>query len=118
MIEQIGGPPTPGVGFGAGIERLIMSLELEGIIADEDLLDVFVAAEPGISVSSLVARLRAEGFAADADYAGRSMKGQIGYGQKRARATLVVTADGMTLRRQGELDVEVDDARLTELLRA
>ena len=118
LIEQIGGPPTPGVGFGAGIERLIMSLELEGIIADEDLLDVFVAAEPGISVSSLVARLRAEGFAADADYAGRSMKGQIGYGQKRARAMLVVTADGMTLRRRGELDVEVDDARLTELLRA
>lgn len=117
LIEQIGGPETPGVGFGAGIERLILSLELEGITVEEDLLDVFVAAAD-VSVQPLVARLRADGFAADADYAGRSMKGQIGYGQKRARAILVVTRDGMTLRRQGELDVEVDEARLRDLLRA
>jgi histidyl-tRNA synthetase len=118
LIEQIGGPPTPGVGFGAGIERLIMSLELEGITAGEHRLDVFVAAEPNRSVQALLAQLRANGFAADADYAGRSMKGQIGYGQKRARSVLVVTADTMTLRRQGEVDVEVDEAQLTELLRA
>ncbi|HXH95747.1 MAG TPA: histidine--tRNA ligase, partial [Gaiellaceae bacterium] len=34
LIEEIGGSPTPGVGFGAGIERLVLSLELEGITAD------------------------------------------------------------------------------------
>jgi histidyl-tRNA synthetase len=117
LIEQIGGPATPGVGFGAGIERLIMSLELEGIGAEEDLLDVFVAAEPDHPVHALLTRLRAEGFAADSDYAGRSMKGQIGYGQKRARAILVVDGSGMTLRRQGELDVAVDEGELLELLR-
>ena len=118
LIEQIGGPPTPGVGFGAGIERLLLSLELEGITAADDLLDVFVAGEPGQGVHELVARLRASGVAADADYAGRSMKGQIGYGQKRARAILVVTADGMTLRRRGEPDVEVGEGELPELLGA
>ncbi|HEY8108174.1 MAG TPA: histidine--tRNA ligase [Gaiellaceae bacterium] len=119
LIEQIGGPPTPGVGFGAGIERLIMSLELEGITAEEDPLDVYVAVAPDTPpVQPLLARLRAEGFAADADYAGRSMKGQISQGQKRARAILIVSADGMMLRRQGELDVEVDEATLMELLRA
>jgi histidyl-tRNA synthetase len=118
LIEQIGGPATPGVGFGAGIERLILSLELEGITTEEDLLDVFVAASPDAPVEGLVARLRAEGLASDADYAGRSMKGQISQGQKRARATLVVTPEGMTLRRQGELDVEVDEEQLLELLRA
>ena len=117
LIEQIGGAPTPGVGFGAGIERLLISLELEGITADDDLLDVFVAAEPGRSVDGLLSRLRQDGFAADADYAGRSMKGQIGYGQKRARAVLLVTGNGMTLRRQGELDVAVDEAELTDVLR-
>ena len=116
LIEQIGGPPTPGVGFGAGIERILLSLELEGIAAAEDMLDVFVAAEPGQPVRTLLARLRATGISADADYAGRSMKGQIGYGQKRARSTLVVTDGGMTLRRHGELDVEVDEATLLELL--
>jgi histidyl-tRNA synthetase len=118
LIEQIGGPPTPGVGFGAGIERLIMSLELEGITAEEGRLDVYVASAPGASVQPLLARLRAEGFAADADYADRSMKGQISQGQKRARAILIVEPDGMTLRRHGELDVEVDEAQLMQLLRA
>jgi histidyl-tRNA synthetase len=118
LIEQIGGPPTPGVGFGAGIERLILSLELEGIAAEEDPLDVYVAVAPDASsVQPLLARLRAGGFASDTDYAGRSMKGQISQGQKRARATLIVTTDGMTLRRQGELDIEVSEAQLTELLR-
>lgn len=117
LIEQIGGPPTPGVGFGAGIERLLLSLELEGISADEDLLDVFVVAEQGQSVGALVARLRASGISVDADYAGRSMKGQIGYGQKRARSILLVTESGMTLRRKGEPDVDVDEQGLEELLR-
>jgi histidyl-tRNA synthetase len=118
LIEQIGGPPTPGVGFGAGIERLLLSLELEGIAADEDLLDVFVAAEEQESVAALVRRLRTVGISADADHAGRSMKGQIGYGQKRARAILVVTDGGLTLRRRGERDIEVDEASLQELLRS
>lgn len=117
LIEQIGGPPTPGVGFGAGIERLLLSLELEGISADEDLLDVFVVAEQGQSVGALVARLRASGISVDADYAGRSMKGQIGYGQKRARSILLVMESGMTLRRKGEPDVDVDEQGLEELLR-
>ena len=116
LIEQIGGPPTPGVGFGAGIERLLLSLELEGISADEDLLDLFIAAEPGQSVGALVARLRASGISVDADYAGRSMKGQIGYGQKRARSVLLVTESGMTLRRRGEPDVDVDEQGLEALL--
>ena len=118
LIEQIGGPPTPGVGFGAGIERLLLSLELEGISADEDLLDVFVVAEQGQSVGALVARLRASGISVDADYAGRSMKGQIGYGQKRARSILLVMESGMTLRRKGEPDVDVDEQGLEELLRS
>jgi hypothetical protein len=45
------------------------------------------------------------------------MKGQIGYGQKRARSILLVTESGMTLRRRGEPDVDVDEQGLEELLR-
>jgi histidyl-tRNA synthetase len=118
LIEEIGGSPTPGVGFGAGIERLVLSLELEGITADEPKLDVFFAVEPGRSALEAVAQLRRDGFAADTDYAGRSLKGQISHGEKRARALVLVTADGMTLRRRGELDVKVDLAQLEELLRS
>ncbi len=117
LVEEIGGPPTPGIGFGAGIERLVLSLELEGITADEPLLDVFFAVEPGQSALAAVYELRAAGIAADSDHAGRSLKGQVTYGQKNARATVIVAADGWTLRRPGELDVAVDGVDdLKELL--
>jgi histidyl-tRNA synthetase len=117
LVEEIGGPPTPGIGFGAGIERLVLSLELEGITADEPLLDVFFVVEPGQSALAAVYELRAAGIAADSDHAGRSVKGQVTYGQKHARATVIMGADGWMLRRAGELDVTVRDlGELQELL--
>jgi len=116
LVEEIGGQPTPGIGFGAGIERLVLSLELEGIRAAEPQLDVFVAVEPGQSAFALVAELRHAGLAADTELAGRSLKGQLSYGAKRANAVVVVAKDGMTLRRPGELDVDVDIDELKELL--
>jgi len=117
LVEEVGGPPTPGIGFGAGIERLVLSLELEGVTAEEPLLDVFFAVEQGQSALTYVAQLRAAGVAADTDLAGRSLKGQLGYGRKSARAVAIVSAEGLTLRRPGELDVAVDGIEhLKELL--
>ncbi len=114
LVEEIGGPPTPGIGFGAGIERLVLSLELEGIAAEQPRLDVFVAAGRGSARRRSCRDLRAAGIAADTDYAGRSLKGQIGYGQKHADATLILDGDGWTLRRGGELDVTVRDVDASE----
>jgi histidyl-tRNA synthetase len=117
LVEEIGGPPTPAIGFGAGIERLVLSLELEGVGGEAPLLDVFFAVDGAEAPVGAVAELRAAGVAADWDHAGRSLKGQLGYGQKHARATVVVGPEGWTLRRAGELDVSVDGAaHLRELL--
>jgi histidyl-tRNA synthetase len=118
LIEEIGGPPTPGVGFGAGIERLVLSLELEGIGAEPAALDVFLAVDGGSREEALrvLGDLRAAGLAADIDYAGRSIKGQLTQGARRAHAIVVMGEDGMTLRRPGELDVAVDVAELKDLL--
>jgi histidyl-tRNA synthetase len=118
LIEEIGGPPTPGVGFGAGIERLVLSLELEGIGAEPAALDVFLAVDGGSRDQALrvLGELRAAGLAADTDYAGRSLKGQLTQGARRAHAIVVMGEDGMTLRRPGELDVAVDVAELKDLL--
>jgi len=117
LVEEIGGPPTPGIGFGAGIERLILSLQLEGTEAHAPLLDVFVVVEDGQSALAAVYELRKAGFSADHDHAGRSPKGQITYGQKHARATVVLDGDRWTVRRSGELDVVVDGVdELKELL--
>jgi histidyl-tRNA synthetase len=117
LVEEIGGMPTPGIGFGAGIERLVLSLELEGITAEEPQLDVFFAVDKGQSAFDAVYALRRDGVAADTEHAGRSLKGQLTYGQKNARATVVVTEEGWMLRRPGELDVAVDGiGHLKELL--
>jgi histidyl-tRNA synthetase len=77
LIEEIGGPPTPGIGFGAGIERLLLSLgdretQAEGI-------DVFFVAEDGADrgrIAAALAELRRQGVSCEMDYAGRSVKGQ------------------------------------------
>ncbi|HZC30386.1 MAG TPA: histidine--tRNA ligase [Gaiellaceae bacterium] len=116
LIEEIGGAPTPGVGFGAGIERLVLSLELEGIAAEEPKLDLFVAVEDGPKPLALLKELREAGISADTDYAGRSLRGQVSHGEKRARAVLVVSGETMTLRRPGARDETVTAARLKELL--
>jgi histidyl-tRNA synthetase len=107
LIEEIGGQPTPGIGFGAGIERLVLSLELEGVTAEAPDLDVVLVADSDeyrIEVLQSLALLRARGVRCDTDYAGRSMKGQLTQAQKRATAIAIRTADGWTLRRRGETD--------------
>ena len=107
LVEEIGGPATPGIGFGAGIERLVLSLELEGVTAAEPALDVYVVVADGGDRSDALLTLtdlRAKGISCDTDYAGRSMKGQLTQAQKRAAIVAIRTADGWTVRRRGEQD--------------
>jgi histidyl-tRNA synthetase len=111
LVEEIGGPPTPGVGFGAGIERLLLALEQAGVTAPEPAIDVFFAldeAAPRERVSQWLGELRAQGRASDTDYAGRSLKGQLTHAARLGAATtVVVRADGATIRRSGHEDLEV-----------
>jgi histidyl-tRNA synthetase len=108
LIEEIGGPPTPAVGFASGIERLVLSLDEQGTDVPGPEVDVFFAVEddgarPGVLAS--MAELRRSGRAADTDYAGRSLKGQLTQaGRVGAKATVIVRSDGATLRRPGEKD--------------
>jgi histidyl-tRNA synthetase len=81
LIEEIGGPPTPGIGFGAGIERVLLQAEEEELEWPEPRgLDVFFAFEPDAPrprVLRMMSDLRRSGRACDTDYAGRSLKGQL-----------------------------------------
>ena len=122
LVEEIGGPPTPGVGFGAGVERLLLALEEEGVTeVAQPAIEVFFAVEPDAPrelVAAWLARLRERGISADTDYAARSLKGQLTQaGRLGATTTVVVTADGATLRRTGSADEQLalDDvlARVT-----
>lgn len=111
LVEEIGGPPAPGVGFGAGIERLLLALEHAGVEAPAPAVDVFLAAGEDASrerIASWLAELRARGIACDTDYAGRSLRGQLTQAARLGAGTVVVVrAGGATVRRPGQPDLEV-----------
>jgi histidyl-tRNA synthetase len=110
LIEEIGGPPTPAVGIASGIERLVLTLREQGVEVEQAEIDVFFALEDeGARPEALAAMagLRRAGRAADTDYAGRSLKGQLTQaGRLGADVTVIVRADGATVRRAGEKDEE------------
>ena len=110
LIEEIGGPPTPAVGIASGIDRLVLSLQEQGVEAEQPDIDVFFAVEDESArpeALAAMAELRRAGRAADTDYAGRSLKGQLTQaGRLGADVTVIVRADGATVRRAGEKDEE------------
>jgi histidyl-tRNA synthetase len=105
LIEEIGGPPTPGIGFGAGVERLLLSVPSE---REEPPVDVyFVTAETAdrARIAPLLAELRRRGLRADMDYAGRSQKGQLGQASRlHAGWTVIVEGSRATVREPGRDD--------------
>jgi histidyl-tRNA synthetase len=121
LIEEIGGPPTPGIGFGAGIERLLIAIEEEGVpAAHEPGIDVFLALDEGASrptVARWLAELRRAGVAAETDYAGRSLKGQLTQARRLdADAVVIVGAETATLRTPGAADEVLDHGEIVSRL--
>jgi histidyl-tRNA synthetase len=121
LIEQLGGKPTPGIGFGAGIERLLLSIEEAGVATEPEELDVFVAvveADLKPRALPLVQELRRHGMSTEVDYAGRSLKGQLTHARRLgARAIVEWGPERSTLRRPGQPDEEIPTAELAERLR-
>ncbi|MBD0291631.1 MAG: ATP phosphoribosyltransferase regulatory subunit, partial [Thermoleophilia bacterium] len=103
LVEEIGGPATPGVGWAAGIERMGMSASLD---PEPPRLDVFFACAPGADRAGMLAQmaeLRRAGLRCDTDYAARSLKGQMTLaGRLRADTVVRVMPAEATIRRGGE----------------
>jgi len=89
LVEQLGGPPTPGIGWAAGIERILLAgTPTPAAFAPVDL---FVAYEPSsggwedlpvyapVRAFTLLSEARAAGLTAQMELAGRSLKGQLGF---------------------------------------
>lgn len=80
LVELCGGPSTPAVGFAIGMDRVLLALREQGrspVIPGSGRVFVAVAGVPALQAAKLVARLRREGFTADMDYQGRSLKAQM-----------------------------------------
>ena len=110
LIEEIGGPALPGIGFGLGLERLLLVMDACGAAFPAATpCEVFLAPmgeKASVAAGSLVERLRAEGIRADADTMGRSLKAQMRCADKLgARYTCVL----------GDDEIAADKARLKEM---
>jgi len=78
LAEQLGGPATPGIGFGIGIERVLLACDAEGVFpAPAAAVDVFVVDVTESAALRLVHELRDAGVRADRAFDGRSMKAQF-----------------------------------------
>ncbi len=86
LIEELGGPPIPGVGFGMGIERLLLVMEVNGVIIPEpsetDLFIAFIGEEGRDVALKLSHDLRKEGFSILMDTMSRNIKGQLKYADR------------------------------------
>lgn len=97
LSESLGGPPVPGVGFGLGIERLLLVMESNGVkIPEPAAPDVFIAVmgeEAKRFGLSLTRKLRKQGIAAEMDVLGRNIKGQFKYADRIKTGYAVVIGD-------------------------
>ncbi len=85
LVAQLGGPDLPAVGFGMGLERVLLLLEAEGVqIPAQAPWEVFVTymGDNRLKAFSLVQALRGEGIRADMDHCSRSLKAQFKYANK------------------------------------
>ena len=98
LIEQVGGQPTAALGFGMGLERLMMVMEAQGCpFPEAPKCDVYIAPmgeNAAIMASKLCRDLRAEGYSAETDLVGRGLKAQMKFANKTgAKFTLVLGDD-------------------------
>ncbi|MBQ9376036.1 MAG: histidine--tRNA ligase [Ruminococcus sp.] len=123
LIEQLGGKPTPALGFGMGLERLILTMESQGCdFKKPEKCGIYIASmgQKGESKAvELVGKLREEGFFAEYDLVGRGLKAQMKYADKIGASFVVVLGDNeidsgeaklKNMRTGEQTDIKLDDS--------
>ncbi|CEP67262.1 Histidine-tRNA ligase/ATP phosphoribosyltransferase regulatory subunit [Moorella glycerini] len=97
LVEALGGKPVPGIGFGLGLERVLLALEAQGRdLRPDGGIDVLaVTAGAGVERAAvrLLANLRKAGLKADKDYLGRSLKAQMKYANRYPAKLAVILGE-------------------------
>lgn len=98
LVEELGGPKTPALGFGMGTGRLKMVMANQGIeLPEDDTCDIYIApmdSEASYKAMALVADLRSSGIHAETDVVGRSLKAQMKYADKiKSKYTAVIGSE-------------------------
>ncbi len=95
LVEALGGPPTPGIGFALGVDRTLLACDDEGVFASEQRpLDAFVVdVTGGVAALAITNELRSVGLAADRGFDGRSMKAQMKLANRSGATFAVIVGD-------------------------
>lgn len=128
LIEALGGPPEPGVGFALGVDRTLLACDEAGVFGPADTsVDVWVVATTeGTEAVELVEELRTAGIRADRSYDGRSMKAQMKASNRSGAAIALIvgedeaaagTVSVRTLRGEGQ-QVPVERNQVVEKVRS
>ncbi len=129
LVEELGGAATPGIGFGSGIERLLLVREASGAanLEKAPLTAFLVTLGDGARAAGakILQTLRESGIRSDRDFAGRSMRAQMREANRQnARFVLILGEDELAAGTVGLKNMELgtqenlDMARAVELLRA
>lgn len=116
LIEELGGNPTPAVGFASGMERLMIACEALNIpLGTSPRLDVYLVTRGQQAVDFALAhlpKLRSLGLSASMDYAGRSMKAQMKEANREhSRFTIIIGDEELATGRLTVRDMDVSDER-------
>ncbi len=127
LIEQLGGPSVPGVGFGLGVERLLLTMEANGIEIEKPKAPdgvIVVAGDTQGFALNLLRKLRKEGLKMELDIMGRNVKGQFKFANRvEAKYAIVIGEDEMKSGKVSVKDmtegtqVEVEIENLADELR-
>ncbi len=97
LVEDLGGPESPGIGFAMSIERLLLALEMEKVeIGQSNNLEVYVVAMDESSKKkafSVVRDLRLNGISADMDFNGRKVKAQMKSADRKGAGFVIVIGE-------------------------
>lgn len=107
LIETLSGKPCPALGFAMGLERLILTMEKQGLdFAAEDTCDIYIASmgeAAFVKAMQMCAELRADGVSAECDVVGRGLKAQMKYADKLGAKFSVVLGDSELESQTAEL---------------
>ncbi len=107
LVEELGGNPTPAIGFALGVERILIAMDAVGACSCSYPLQVFGVTQGESAhraMSGMIARLRNAGLSADMDYEGKSMKAQLRLANRRGAMCCLIL--GEQELEQGEITIK------------
>lgn len=97
LVTQCGGPAMPGIGFAMGLERVLLTMEQQGLLkttaAPQEVFIATVTPQQDLEAFKLVQHLRQKGIAAEKDYLRRSLKAQLKYAGKLGCSQVVIMGE-------------------------